>query len=123
MDKTISPKLQPVELSDGKTQQTVKPGQPMLTAPQALSEAGEMKMRLDSVITKDANGNNSMLQYFVYNDKGKEIKRENSQPFSGGDRFSARSPAKMAHIPGSTAAGTATHIFTRRARLPFGRYD
>ena len=35
-------------------------------------------MRLDSVITKDANGNNSMLQYFVYNDKGKEIKREYS---------------------------------------------
>ena len=76
MDKTISPKLKPVELSDGKTQQTVKPGQPMLTAPQALPETGEMKMRLDSVITKDANGNNSMLQYFVYNDKGKEIKRE-----------------------------------------------
>lgn len=78
MDKTISPKLQPVKLSDGKTLQAVKPGQPMLTAPQALPEAGEMKMRLDSVITKDANGNNSMLQYFVYNDKGKEIKREYS---------------------------------------------
>ena len=78
MDKTISPKLKPVELSGGKTQQAVKPGQPMLMAPQALSEAGEMKMRLDSVITKDANGNNSMLQYFVYNDKGKEIKREYS---------------------------------------------
>ena len=101
MDKTISPKLKPVELSGGKTQQAVKPGQPMLMAPQALSEAGEMKMRLDSVITKDANGNNSMLQYFVYNDKGKEIKREYS--------YCAPSSGKTEPIPGKDGAHPRQH--------------